>query len=716
MSNREYTFWSLLQKGSIVIPQIQRDFAYGRQTEKAKNVREELLGAIKNALIIPDSDFDLSKSVVLDFVYGSLSKDESMTPLDGQQRLTTLFLLHLYASIKEGKEKTELLKFRYETRHSANEFCKSLIKDFEYDLSISKSLEHQIKNHAKYLNTYDDDPTIQSMLVVLDDIHKNFYSIDNLWDKLIIQNRIYFYYLDLEKFGLSDDLYIKMNSRGKSLTKFEIFKSSLEAYLENIDPLRSEEVSIKLDGSWTNVLWKEGSSVDAGFLNIFHNIFRINYYCGNSIPIEISETEKCFKEMLSNSSDIEFLIDVMDLFANLMTSNPTGISDYYNKYFYVSEQVIGRESQIRFFWPSKDNLFLRATSQSLTWAELIVFYALIISLKKHIDEKDLFIRFRQLRNLVVNSIFELRPENIHKMLLATHDLITEGKLPIDTFGQNQIEEELKKLEFIDVENKLLVFENHEILRGSIGLFMRQSVDIKLVIDSLNNFSIIFNNEYKLNTPLLRQSLLSIGDYSQVDTDIKKRFLVHKPDAWRSFFTINQRRKEQDQIIRIVNQLKISDPLSDLSTIIETREVSGVKDWMYYFIKYDLYVHSASTQGYYYWNDKGQNPLEIIWLNSSYESPFNLEWNVFNWILYAHNKENSTLDYHGASKLILFNVGLSMNGVQKGFMIESVIENNLLYEKLLIDQLISEDGLFLIDENDDYVEKGNEFIQNVSTKF
>ena len=34
-------------------------------------------------------------------------------------------------------------------------------------------------------------------------------------------------FIPLEKFNLTDELYIKMNSRGKKLTNFEIFKSKI---------------------------------------------------------------------------------------------------------------------------------------------------------------------------------------------------------------------------------------------------------------------------------------------------------------------------------------------------------------------------------------------------------------------------------------------------------------------------------------------------------
>jgi hypothetical protein len=564
MNNRKNTFWSLLQRGRIVIPQIQRDYAYGRDTQKAINVRSDLLNGIFKSL--ESEEFNHINTLILDFVYGSILKDNSMTPIDGQQRLTTLFLLHLYAAIKENRiEKNELLKFSYETRHSANEFCKSLINDFKYDLESDISLIEQIKNQAKYLNSYEDDPTIQSMLVVLDSIHEKFLKVNGLWEKLTIQERIIFYYLDLEKFGLTDDLYIKMNSRGKSLTRYEIFKSSFEKYLEEKHPSFKDEISKKLDVQWTNMLWEEGCEIDSGFLNLFKNIFTINYYLNNSNPQKIDDADKCFEDILSVEEDLKFFRNSLDAFYKLYKKESKGISDYYNRFFYASDEALGKNGLIRVFWQSKDNLFLRAASESLTWAETIMFYALIISLQYKIDEKLLFFRFRQLRNLISNSTFELRPINIHNMLLYTKELILNGILPNDTFNHNQILEEKNEYKISDIENTLLLFENHDILKGSLGLFLNSNKHN--YIETLKIFTTIFDNNYKENTPLIRKALLSIGDYSQQDTDIRKRFLLHKSDAWRYFFTINQRRKEQEKIIEIIETISIGDNLkSTLETL------------------------------------------------------------------------------------------------------------------------------------------------------
>ena len=73
----------------VVIPIIQREYAQGR----AKIVRNEFLKALYDALCQPEDAPELPLD--LDFIYGSVVNG-SFQPLDGQQRLTTLFLLHWY--------------------------------------------------------------------------------------------------------------------------------------------------------------------------------------------------------------------------------------------------------------------------------------------------------------------------------------------------------------------------------------------------------------------------------------------------------------------------------------------------------------------------------------------------------------------------------------------------------------------------------------------
>ena len=63
---------------------------------------------------------------------------------------------------------------------------------------------------------------------MLDAISEEFRDTKDIWMKLK-GGAISFYFLPIKDLGLTDELYIKMNSRGKPLTKFEHFKAELEA-------------------------------------------------------------------------------------------------------------------------------------------------------------------------------------------------------------------------------------------------------------------------------------------------------------------------------------------------------------------------------------------------------------------------------------------------------------------------------------------------------
>ena len=93
----KYTFWKLISKYKIEIPIIQRDYAQGRKN--VIKIAGKFLDDIKHAIA-------KDRPLNLDFIYGKITKNESsetFIPLDGQQRLTTLFLLHWYLALKENK-------------------------------------------------------------------------------------------------------------------------------------------------------------------------------------------------------------------------------------------------------------------------------------------------------------------------------------------------------------------------------------------------------------------------------------------------------------------------------------------------------------------------------------------------------------------------------------------------------------------------------------
>ena len=281
------TFLDIINKKNIRIPKIQRDYAQGRKSPKVNEIRKNFVHSL-----IKTVKGEVTKQE-LDFVYGN-ERNNAFEPLDGQQRLTTLFLLHWILGV--NLKNTDLdSKFTYETRPTSKAFCDELVKHSP-DAYIQKAIELQQKYETEETNenikkqkinnvlseviTKHDwfqwlwrfDSTIQSMLVMLDSLYKEicFYpsNIDNKTLELYKNNlnNITFNFLNLDDFKMSDELFIKMNARGKQLSDFDIVKSSLEEEIQIQKKMKllsetTEENWRKyMDGDWIDFFWQKYAS------------------------------------------------------------------------------------------------------------------------------------------------------------------------------------------------------------------------------------------------------------------------------------------------------------------------------------------------------------------------------------------------------------------------------------------------------------------------
>jgi len=283
MSDHPQTLRSLFtdEWNGIVVPIIQRDYAQGRPTEY--EVRERFLRALRDALV--RSLDDVKDPLDLDFVYGyQPGNSRHFIPIDGQQRLTTLFLLHWYLATLDHERQHfrsfaidgERSRFKYEVRESSEDFFNGLIQAYvdldsllPSDSGNNNSLSKTLRNEPWFFLSWDLDPTVRSCLTMLDAIHCQFHERRGLYRRLVNNDRpaITFRFLNLRKFGLGDELYIKMNARGRALTKFEEFKSELEGFIRKNPQLADqrhprtklpfyEHVGHQFDTVWTNLFWK----------------------------------------------------------------------------------------------------------------------------------------------------------------------------------------------------------------------------------------------------------------------------------------------------------------------------------------------------------------------------------------------------------------------------------------------------------------------------
>lgn len=237
-----YTFRQLVAQG-ITIPDIQRDYAQGRLTPRATAVREGFVPQLIQWL----AD---GKPHQLDFVYGYRDAAGRFIPLDGQQRLTTLLLLHLILEARDGH--TQAYAFTYETRDSSTRFVDALIQ--HADILKEGKPSEAVRDAAWYYCTWDADPTVSGMLVMLDAIHHQLLGRDI---KALHNNldNITFYFHNLGTYHAPDDLFIKMNARGLALTDYELMKSRLEEDYRLEAAHLYVSLAQKIDTTWSDTLW-----------------------------------------------------------------------------------------------------------------------------------------------------------------------------------------------------------------------------------------------------------------------------------------------------------------------------------------------------------------------------------------------------------------------------------------------------------------------------
>ena len=501
----------------IEIPLIQRDYAQGREGGMVERIRTSFLNVLHSAVTG-------GEGVSLDFVYGDV-ENGTLRPLDGQQRLTTLFLLHWYLAFRAERisQVDGWKRFSYATRASARLFCERL-GECQPPPAV-ENVSAWIVDQAWYLHTWRHDPTVQSMLVMLDAMHERFRDDDCLaaWERLVDAKEpaISFHLLPIEQMGLSEDLYIKMNSRGKPLTPFENFKARFEQVLEASCPERVEEFALKVDGAWSDLLWPYRGSdfiVDDEFLRYFHFITEVcEWHEGRLAVGDIASlAERVYGQSNPKSSthlDILFRaldtwvkVDIPAVFSGLFAENPSPLD---------SEDT----SKVVLFGPV--DLFpaccqsygkMRGSNRVFSWPRTIFLYAVLLH-RIHQTE-DCARRPRVLRNLVEASSNELRLEKMPALLADVRSIIVEGTLEgVSAFNQAQVADERLKAELLarspGLERSLFHLEDHPVLRGCLAAF---ELDETVFERRAGAFHQLFADPACL--PSLTGALLATGDYSR----------------------------------------------------------------------------------------------------------------------------------------------------------------------------------------------------------
>lgn len=243
----------LTKYSKVQVPALQRDYAQGRKSKKS--VAKEFLDAIFSVLL------GGKENLHIDFIFGYKDSSDTFLLIDGQQRITTLWLLHFYIYRKADIKECEFLGyFSYAVRKSSKTFCKNLLKNnFDLDTLPSKAIAD---NEGAFESSENlrNDPTIKAMLNMLDLIYERLEEIEDFYALAENLNRITFSEFDMGQFNLGEELYIKMNARGKQLSKYE----NLKAFIEKGEGVKRDiEILSRIDNAWSDYFFNASEFADA---------------------------------------------------------------------------------------------------------------------------------------------------------------------------------------------------------------------------------------------------------------------------------------------------------------------------------------------------------------------------------------------------------------------------------------------------------------------
>jgi hypothetical protein len=589
----------------IEIPLIQRDYAQGRTGGRVPEIRARFLEVLYDALA---NDV----KVGLDFIYGDV-EDGTLRPLDGQQRVTTLFLLHWYVGYRaeELSEEQPWMSFSYATRPSARLFCKRLTTAAPPpDVADPAGW---IVDQPWYLYVWRHDPTIQGMLVMVTAIHERFRSCDAhvAWERLVSVEdpAISFQLLPIDEMGSGEELYIKMNSRGKPLTAFEDFKARFERAISWAGE-SATAFDHSVDGAWSDILWRfRGSDdiVDDEFLRYFAFITDVCVWLLGRVPDADSFENRALLLFGTEGADAEtslsFLFHAFDTWVGV------DIAEEFRQIFTFSHAAADAHAQPLLLFGTDGNVNLfdaccRSYDHNykgrFSYGRTLLLLAVLLN--RAYSSDDFPRRLRVLRNLIEASESEFRPHRLPALVADVQRIIVDGSLEeMKGFNKAQVEDEQAKEAFLDEHPELAPalsrLEDHSLLRGSLQAF---ELDPDGLEGRVTAFELLMAETTRWRD--VTGALLAAGEYARRRNGRDLQFgSPSNREPWRNLLTGTARGTltSTAKAVGAVLDAVAAGTATDTSireiceAFLGARAHDANFDWRYYLVRYEGMREGAS---------------------------------------------------------------------------------------------------------------------------
>lgn len=508
----------------VVIPSIQREYV--------QPLNESVINGFVDALV---KAYSTDNKKDLNYIYG-LESDARLVPVDGQQRLTTLWLMHLYVAARKGQELSAVLE--YKTRDFSSDFSVKLRENAVTVLATSNHPSKDIKDANWFIETWARNITVSSMLHALDVIHQSIAAtdvdIDILWHNMTKDDSpVTFAFMSTKDLG--DDVYVKLNARGKALSDFENLKSWLDDRLTEIvkdernelDEVFLHDWRLRIDNDWTDLFWRNRNLNDLFPEEIDDEQLRLFYNIAFILWAQNSKAER--KNIIRNSSDIKSIaallkveedkvVDrIMERMRESVVELPLYILDKLNifneQFFTFAKQVLNGliryEDEINndiqaldeedlsdriYFWdlPKVERrisfmcqLLMSEKDSAVSYPKLVIGGALCYYVQNENNQTSLRDWLRFIRNIANNT--KIEADNVHNILsfiknralsCASQKIdeviasVGDETAGIDSTQLNEEKDKAFLSKRADVIHAIHRLENHRFFFGRVGFLLK----------------------------------------------------------------------------------------------------------------------------------------------------------------------------------------------------------------------------------------------------
>lgn len=650
----------------IIIPEIQRDYVWGEEQvigllnsikkdfESFKTVQVPKIETTDNDLEIAFETFykkrNNGSNIGFIYAYNDDQYSGNYFLIDGQQRITTIFLMLLVLASKNERlnEKFKrtyvtdgLLKLDYKVRESAHHFLQQFTA-----LALSSNTDF-INQNWYYSNKYNSDTTIKSLM-------QNFYSIQGYYQNNLpndleafyeyIEDFVEFWYFDTNISEQGEELYIYMNARGEQMQANENIKADL---LSKLDTTAEKNKYGKLWEDWQDYFWVnrgDNENADKGF-NTFLSWCKLlksieNRYQHNT-ELNAEEIED-FADFIRGKQSINIKQTNIDIF---------DIEEYFKTVVYYFDDYF-KETQANTIYKSIINKkWLSGNLSQIDHFRLLPFLYFIkkhsLYQKQSFDVLDLIRLNRLLYNLrldetigktaATQAIYSIKFLNELDVTFKFDDILNFQNEYKSIFNA----EETLKLTVInslkdDDEKEQItktfgIAEDHYLLRGKIAHLIYVTREI---------------NAHKFNISVFEKLWSKYAEFLENENSIKSELI-----PYNAFIQLGNRIKIYDDWFKrehILNMLKefyafdgayasfITNKqqafLSNYKNLLQLKEEEMPKEQLYIYyllslkLNYNWDWSKGKNIGVYY----GEKELNSIFNRKLYFQHYNTQWHDNEW--------------------------------------------------------------------------------------